>query len=176
MFDTMTTTKVIGAFCGALLVFLLGHWASTLIYNIEPAHHGDEEAQASYVIEVEEVDTSKKADEGPTFEELLANADIKKGAKIAQKCKACHKFEDGVNATGPSLYGVVGREVDTEAGYTKYTGALLKVADVWTPENLNHFLTNPKKFAPGTAMGFAGLKKTEDRADLIAYLKSIPEG
>jgi cytochrome c len=176
MFDTMTTTKVIGAFCGALLVFMLGHWASTLVYSTAPAQHGDEEAHAAYIIEVEDAgESDKAADEGPTFEEMFASADIKKGAKVASKCKACHKFEDGVNATGPSLYGVVGREVDTEPGYN-YTGALEKVADVWTPENLNHFLTNPKKFAPGTAMGFAGLKKMEDRANLIAYLKSIPEG
>jgi cytochrome c len=70
------------------------------------------------------------------------------------------------------MYQVVGRAVDGVAGYG-YSGALSAVADVWSPENLNGFLENPKKYAPGTKMGFAGLKKIEDRANVIAYLATI---
>ena len=88
--------------------------------------------------------------------------------------KACHKLEAGANGTGPHLYGVVDRTVAVEADY-KYSGALVAVADVWTAENLNGFLENPKSYAPGTKMGFSGLKKETDRANLIAYLATIGE-
>jgi cytochrome c len=67
---------------------------------------------------------------------------------------------------------VVGRAVDTEPGFN-YSGALLQVGETWTPEVMNHFLTSPKAAAPGTAMGFAGLPKEEDRANVIAYLDSL---
>jgi cytochrome c2 len=109
---------------------------------------------------------------GPSLEELMASADIGKGERVFNKCKACHKLEKGENSTGPYLYGVVGRPVDTADGYS-YSGALEKVADVWTPEHLDGFLTNPGGYAPGTTMGFAGLNKAEDRANVIAYLDSI---
>ena len=91
---------------------------------------------------------------------------------VLRNCRSCHALEDGKHGTGPSLYGVVGRAVDSEAGYT-YSGALEAVADVWTPENLNGFLEDPKGYAPGTTMGFKGMSKVEDRANLIAYLDTI---
>ncbi len=174
MFDTMTLTKVVGALCGALLVFLLGSWAAEEIYHTGPKGHGGDHAQQAYVIEVEGGDDHGNAavEEGPSLEELLATADVAKGAKVFSKCKACHKVEDGANGTGPHLYGVVGRAVDSVDGY-KYSGSLLDAADVWSPENLDGFVTNPKSFAPGTKMSFSGLKKATDRANLIAYLDSL---
>ncbi|MEO0991306.1 MAG: cytochrome c family protein, partial [Pseudomonadota bacterium] len=87
-------------------------------------------------------------------------------------CSACHKLEDGANGTGPTLYGVVGREADSVAGFG-YSGALEQVVDVWSPEHLNGFLESPKSYAPGTSMGFNGLPKIEDRANLIAYLEGF---
>ena len=99
--------------------------------------------------------------------------DADAGEKVFRKCSACHKAEDGANAVGPYLYGVVGRPVDSADGYASYSGALEKVAETWTPENLNAFLTKPAGFAPGTTMGFAGLPKIEDRANVIAYLDSL---
>ncbi len=173
MFDTMTSTKIIGAFCGALLVFLLGSWAADALYSMGGGH-GEGEHEASYVVEVAGADNAEAATEeqGPTFEELMASADAGKGAKVFTKCKACHKVEPGENATGPSLFGVVGRPIDSAPGFS-YSGALLQVGETWTPENLNHFLTNPKAAAPGTAMGFAGLKKDTDRANVIAYLSTL---
>ncbi len=171
MFDTMTITKILGGLCGALLFFLLGSWLASGLYSMGGGHgEGD---QAAYVIETEESGSTEAAVvEGLSVEELMASADIAKGAKVFAKCKACHKLEDGANATGPYLYGVVGRAVDTAVGYS-YSGALEAVVDVWTPENLFHFLENPKGFAPGTKMGFSGLKKPEDRANVIAYLDSL---
>lgn len=171
MFDTMTLTKIVGAVCGSLLVLLLGKFAAESIYSMGGGH-GEDHAQG-YVIETGNGDgaTEEVADAGPTLEELLASADAGAGARVFNKCKACHRV-DGSNATGPHLDGVVGRTVDSVDGFG-YTGSLEKVADVWTPENLDHFLTNPQGFAPGTAMNFAGLPKAKDRADLIAYLQSV---
>ncbi|MBR9844082.1 MAG: cytochrome c family protein [Rhodobacteraceae bacterium] len=175
MFDTMTITKTLGALCGALLIFLLGLWGADVLYSMGGGGHGDHAEQA-YVIEVEGADDhgEEEAEAEPTIEELIAAADLGKGAKVFGKCKACHKLEKGANATGPYLFGVVGRDVGTAEGFG-YSGSLVAVADVWTPENLDHFLEKPKGFAPGTSMSFAGLKKASDRANLIAYLDSLDD-
>lgn len=172
MFDTMTLTKVVGGFCGALLVFLLGGWASESLYHMGGGH--GEEGHAAYIIETGDdgAQGEEAVEEEVDFAAVLAEADPASGEKVFGKCKACHKVEQGVNATGPSLYGVVGRDVQAIADF-RYSGNLINAADVWTPEHLNEFLANPKGYAPGTSMSFAGLKKIEDRADLIAYLASI---
>ncbi|WP_212524890.1 cytochrome c family protein [Actibacterium sp. MT2.3-13A] len=170
MFDTMTFTKTLGALCGSLLIFLLAGWAAESLYSIGGGH--GEHAEQAYVIDTGEAEGAGEEVAEVAFADVLAAADPEKGAKVFGKCKACHKLEDGANSTGPFLYGVVGREVESAAGFG-YSGKLKAAADVWTPENLNHFLENPKGFAPGTAMSFAGLKKIEDRADVIAYLDSL---
>jgi len=174
MFDTMTLTKAVGAFCGALLVLLLGKWAADSLYfaGSGGSEHGGEKVMG-YKIEVGGDDSGGgEIEAGPTFEELLASADADKGEKVFSKCKACHKVQDGANGTGPYLYGVVGRPADSASGFG-YSGALSAVVDVWTPEALNAFLESPKGYAPGTTMGFNGLKKPADRADLIAYLETL---
>ncbi len=170
MFDTMTMTKVLGAFCGALLIFLLGGWVAETLYHTGGGH-GDEEHAKGYVIEVAAADTGAAAEEGPSLEELLATADVAKGKKVFGKCKACHKLEDGANGTGPHLANIVDRAVSSADGFA-YSGALVAVAETWSAENLDGFLKSPKGFAPGTKMGFSGLKKPADRANLIAYLQS----
>lgn len=170
MFDTMTFTKTLGALCGSLLIFLLAGWAAESLYHMGGGH--GEHAEQAYVIETGEGEAAKEEAAEVSFADVLAAADPEKGAKIFGKCKACHKVEQGANSTGPYLYGVVGRAVGTAEGFG-YSGKLKAVADVWTPEHLNEFLTNPKGFAPGTAMSFAGLKKIEDRANVIAYLDSL---
>ncbi len=171
MFDTMTLTKIVGGFCGAFLVFLLGSWAAESIYHIGGEGHG-EHAEQAYVIDTGDAGHDEEAVAGPSFPELLAAADVGRGERVFGKCKACHKVEEGVNATGPSLYGVVGRPVDAVDGFG-YSGALEAVAETWDPETLFHFLENPKAFAPGTKMTFSGLRKPEDRANVIAYLDSL---
>ncbi len=171
MFDTMTLTKAVGSLCGALLIFLMGKWAGELLYTTGGGH-GDDHGQA-YVIDTGSDDAGGgEAEEGPSLAELWAAADVEKGAKVFGKCKACHKLEDGANATGPYLYGVVGRDVASAAGFS-YSGALKPVVDVWTPETLNAFLESPKGYTPGTSMGFAGLKKATDRINVIAYLDQL---
>lgn len=172
MFDTMTLTKIVGGVCGAFLIFLLGNWAAESLYHVGPKGHGEGEHARGYAIEVAAAEGGATAEAGPSFEEVYAAADAAAGEKVFGKCKSCHKLEDGANASGPHLFAVVDRKVDSVAGFG-YSGALEKVAETWTPENLYHFLENPKGFAPGTKMGFAGIKKESDRANLIAYLATV---
>ena len=174
MFDTMTMTKIVGALCGSLLIFLLGAWAAEIIYHSGGGGHGDDHAQA-YVIEPAEDGGAAAAEvEEVDFAEVLAAASAADGEGLWRNCRSCHALEAGENGTGPYLYGVVGRAVGTAEGFN-YSGSLVAVADVWTPENLNGFLENPKAYAPGTTMGYNGMRKVEDRANLIAYLDSLDD-
>jgi len=98
--------------------------------------------------------------------------DVTKGQKIfKQKCAQCHTCnKDGGNKTGPLLYGLFGRSTGSVGGYD-YTAANKEKGIEWNEKTLDVYLTNPKKYIPGTKMVFAGLKKAQERADLIAYLK-----
>jgi cytochrome c len=168
MFDTMTMTKLTGGLCGAFLVFLLGGFAAEFIYH-EPKSHGGDDHHQAYTIDtgVEEVEEVAEV----PFAEIYAAADASAGERLWRQCAACHKLESGANGTGPYLHQVVGRDVGAAQGYD-YSGNLVAVADVWTPENLNGFLENPKAYAPGTKMAYSGMKKVEDRANLIAWLEA----
>lgn len=171
MFDTMTMTKVVGAGCGSLLVFLLGGWAASALYTTGGGHGG--EATQAYTIATGADEAPVAAEAGPSFDELYASADAGAGEKVFAKCKACHKV-DGSNGTGPHLDGVVDREKAHVDGFS-YSDALMAMAtETWTPEKLDAFLANPKKYAPGTKMSFAGLPKETDRANLIAWLATQP--
>lgn len=165
--DSTTFTKIAAGVLGAWLVLLLGKWAG------EEMYHASLHGEPSYAIEIEGDEPEEEVAEIP-FEERMAAASVDNGAKVFRKCTACHKVEDGANATGPHMYGVVGRDVGAAAGF-EYSGALSEQADVWTPENLYAFLEKPSSWAPGTTMGFAGLNKAEDRADVIAYLDSLDD-
>ena len=106
---------------------------------------------------------------------LLAAADADAGAKVARKCSACHSFEkDGSNKVGPALWDVVGRDVGKHEGYS-YSPAMAGHGGAWDYESLNAFLTAPKAYVEGTKMGFAGIAKDGDRADLLAYLRTLSD-
>ncbi len=179
--DTMTATKIVGGVCGSFLIFLLVKWGAESLYT--QGGHG--ETEAAYVIEVEEPAAVETAGAGtaatdgegeaaaaePTFAELYAAADIASGEKVFKKCKACHKLEDGANATGPFLYGVIDRGIGAvDFGFSE---AMATHGGTWTPEAMNEFLTRPKDYISGTKMTFTGLKSESDRANVIAYLATI---
>ncbi len=113
MFDTMTLTKIVGGFCGTLLVFLLGVWGGETIYHVGGEHGGEHEQ--AYAVEVPEGEGGEAEEDAPDFEEVFASADASAGERVFGKCKACHRV-DGTNATGPHLNGVVNRPVDSVDG------------------------------------------------------------
>lgn len=164
-----------------LWVALFAHYGSKLVY-----HPGEIEKPA-YPLMAEggkQPAESKAAETQPAAEQpsggadlptLLASADVKEGEKISKKCHACHSLQKGgPNKVGPDLWDVVGRPVASHEGFS-YSSALKGVGGDWTFEKLNHFLTNPKDFAPGTRMTFAGIKKDQERADLLAYLRTLSD-
>lgn len=107
---------------------------------------------------------------------LIGTADVAKGKTIAKACAACHNFDHpGKNGVGPMLWGVVGRKKDSIEGFA-YSGELEKQGgSVWVYSELNKFLWKPKAYAPGTKMNFIGVKKPEDRAAVIAYLRTLAD-
>lgn len=107
------------------------------------------------------------ADAGPDPELVAA------GEKVFGKCKACHQVGDGAkNRSGPALNGIVGAEIAAVDGF-KYSKTLAEMGGAWTPETLGAFLANPRGYAKGTKMSFAGLKKEEDIAAVTAYLSTF---
>jgi cytochrome c len=107
----------------------------------------------------------------------LAQSDPAAGEKVFNRCKACHMIGEGAaNRVGPALNGVVGREIASAPDF-KYSDAFLaKKAEgfTWTEENLASYLEDPKGFIPDNKMAFAGLRKPEEIANLIAYLATFP--
>jgi cytochrome c len=103
---------------------------------------------------------------------LLATADVAKGEAVFKKCTACHTIASGgANGIGPNLWATVGKPLGGHAGFA-YSDALKSKGGTWTFEALNEWLTNPKKYAPGNKMTFAGLGNPEERAAVILYLNS----
>ncbi len=126
-----------------------------------------------YVVEGVEADSGggapAVADKPVEF--YLASADPAKGADVFKKCGACHNADNGgPNALGPNLWGVLGEAIGKGAHGFAFSDALGGKGGNWNWDNLNEWLTSPKKFAPGTKMTFAGLSKPEDRANVIAFL------
>lgn len=172
--DTFEFNKFAMAVLGAVF-FIMG-----LSIVTETIFHSEAPEKPGYLIEVAENTSSGNesgADAGPAYEPIsamLASADLAAGEKVAKKCLSCHSFDSGgKNKVGPALYGIVNRNLGTVDGFS-YSAALKEfgAGKVWDYEALNGFLWNPKKYMKGTAMGFAGLKKVADRANIIAYLRS----
>ena len=176
MFDTMTMTKAVGAVCGSLLVLMLVSWASDSLYTVGGGHggHGDGEVKQAYVIDTGDgAAPAEAAGEPVDLAAVLAAGDAAAGEAVFRKCSSCHKL-DGSDGVGPHLNGVVGRNHAAVAGFAYSEAMAARSAEPWTPEALYSFLANPRQDMPGTKMAFAGLPKSEDRANVIAYLAANP--
>ncbi|MCX5516635.1 cytochrome c family protein [Kaistia algarum] len=172
--DSFERNKILGAILGTLLLVMsLGIIAGAVYAPAEAEKPG-------FVIEVAEAPAAGGAApavaQDPPIAVLMQTANAEAGATVAKKCAACHNFVEGAGAkVGPDLYGVLDRPIGEMAGF-KYSAPLQKAHEAgekWTYEHLYHFLKKPSADMPGTAMGFAGLPKPEDRANVIAYLRTL---
>jgi cytochrome c len=174
--NAMTMNKIIGAVLGTVFIILTISILSDAIF-VKPAPEkpgfalaGGEAAGGG------EAGGGEAAAAGPEdIKPLLANANVEAGATVFKKCTSCHTIENGgANKVGPNLWNIVGRAIASHEGfaYSEAMKAHATEATDWSYDNLNVFLYGPKAAVKGTAMGFAGVKKTDERANLIAYLRT----
>lgn len=132
---------------------------------------GERPETMGYPIEGVEVEGEAAEAEKP-IAFFLASADVTRGEQVFKKCTACHNAEPGgANALGPGLFGVMGAQVAAHPGFA-YSPALKEVGGAWDWDRMTEWLANPKKFAPGNKMTFAGLSDPQDRADVMLFLNS----
>ena len=172
--ETLEVNKLVGAILvGGLVAMVTGAVAHMLV---APKHHeGGEMAAISSGAAPEPSAAPAPAALEPVSP-LLAKADPHKGQQIAMKCQACHDFtKGGPNKIGPNLWGIVGSKPAEVPGYSFSDAMKAREDKPWTYEALSDFLAAPRSFVPGTKMTFAGLPKVEDRADVIAYLRTLAD-
>jgi cytochrome c len=171
--DKMTVNMIAGAVLSSLLViFGMNTFVNIAFPNGGGRQH---EAPGEHHAAAAGGGAAAPAAESKPIEVLLASADAKAGEVAAKKCATCHSFDaGGANKAGPNLHGIVGRPVGKHAGFS-YSPAIGGHGGAWDYALLNCYLIDPKACIPGNKMAFAGLKKDAERADLIAYLRSVTD-
>jgi cytochrome c len=148
--------------------------ASTLSYKY---FKGERPEQLGYVIEGVEVEGAGAAAEmtmAQALSMMSTDDQIAAGERVFAKCAACHTVEQGgANGIGPNLYAVMGTGIGNHAPGYAYSDALVGVGGTWNWETMDAWLKNPRGFADGTKMSFAGLPKIEDRAAVAMYMNSM---
>ena len=179
--------KIAGAALAAVLVTtVIGHLGNILVHpkSLQQNAYAVATAEARGT-PTQEAATTQLAAASPAAVEpigaLLASANPDAGKAVFKQCTACHTPDKGgKNAVGPNLWSIVGNPKGHHEGYS-YSKAMQAAAEkggdeaVWTYDNLNAFLTSPKGYLPGTKMTFAALRKPEDRANVIAYLRTLAD-
>ena len=172
----LEVNKILASIILAILVVtVIGHLGDIII---DTEHHEMEET--AYKIDVPE---SSEAAPGVVPKEeitepislLLTSASLEKGEKLFKKCSSCHNYNKGsANKVGPNLWNLVKRPKASVDGFA-YSKALSEYGGEWGYEEIAEFLYKPKKYIKGTKMNFAGLKKVQDRANLVLFLRDQSE-
>ncbi len=170
----MEANKLFASVLLAGLIAMFAGFIAEYVYEVKPLE------QAAI-----EIDTSafEAAQAGGAVEEeeqiepvlpLLASASVERGERLSRACTACHTFEQGApNRVGPNQWGIVGSTFAHVEGFA-YSDALMARSDeVWDYEALNQFIAAPRDYLPGTKMNYAGMRDVGDRADLIAWLRTL---
>lgn len=174
--DSFELNKLLGGLLGAVFVVFSISLASDAIFS-SPAPE-----TPGYAIAAAEPEEGASESAEPEEEPIavrLASVDIAKGETLFGRCSACHTVENGgANKVGPNLWDIVNRPIAGHEGFA-YSGAMKEFSEggtvVWDYDHLDHFIASPKGLVRGTAMGFAGLKNPQDRADIIAYLHTLSD-
>lgn len=169
--NSFELNKILGALLFTCLVTLSLNIAAGAIFSPpKPAKPGYDIAVPEQAAPSATPDAAAARDQ--PIEGLLANADPKKGENAAKKCATCHTFNKGEpNRVGPNLWGVVNRPKASQPNFN-YSAALKAKGGNWAFDELSHFTANPKAFAPGTTMSFAGVPRATERADIIVFLNT----
>ena len=169
--------KIIAAIILALLMVIIVGYVGNTIINIEK----NNQKETAYKIEIPESDASMVALKNTNdlviepIATLLLTASFESGSNLYKKCGTCHNYEkESKSKVGPNLWNIINRSKGEVDGFA-YSRALTEFGGKWTYEELNQFLYKPKQYISGTKMNFAGLKKAEDRADLILWLRQLSD-
>lgn len=169
--DSFELNKVAGAVLGAVLFAVGSGFVAELIYHPKPA------GKAGYELPEPQPESGAPS-EAAKVEPVavrLASANVEKGQGGTKACQACHSFEKGgPNKVGPDLWEIVERPKASHGGF-EYSAGLKEKGGAWTYEDLDHFLASPKGFIKGTKMAFAGISSPQERANVIAYLRTLAD-
>lgn len=170
--NSFELNKIMGAVLGTCM-FVMG-----VGFIAEAIYHPIEDNGPGYALPEPDLVASAPVDAAPaqSIGFFLASASAERGTAAARKCQSCHSFGEGEpNKMGPNLYNTVGNTKAHVEGFA-YSDILLQQkaeGQVWSYENLDAFLENPKAYAPGTKMSFAGVRSPEERADILAYMQTL---